>query len=380
VQKLIVGHFIEKIPEDCNKSVAYVLQGDGIYERRLNKLGSFTTRLAKAEIPGLESNLVEGWDLNVPKIPASLLGTTVAFFRKVYSKHSSEVFLQFYYDTEDNEYIIHCPKQTVSAASVRYENDDLFVEENKILVFEIHSHGNMGAFFSGTDDRDEKADRFYGVIGNVNNYFPDLKLSIIVGGKRSDIEVDDLFNLDEEMYHAETFPKDWIERIKSGSVFQYQGGHEMWNEGLQGHESWHEGWQNRSRQLSMYNDSNDPALKDLTAKHDNKDYLYSKDDFVVEPKEDKEIEVPGNIGYHIHDKKHNIWWHIKEGKKFFVPEPTGHYYLYENNELWEVENGDLAEVLSIKESMEMSEQSVGDDGDIRGLSAEDWQNWKGRRF
>lgn len=212
LQKLMVGHFIEKIPEDCKKKIVYVLQGDGVWERRINSLGVFDSKVASADIPGLDETMTEGWDLNIPKIPINLLGTTVSFFRRIYKNHSSEVFLQFYYDKEKDDYILHCPKQEVSGASVRYENDPEY--DSKILVLEIHSHGSMGAFFSSIDDADEKSDRFYGVIGNITNFFPDVLFRLVVGGREYNVDVEDLFDMDDELYHSESFPSDWVNKIK----------------------------------------------------------------------------------------------------------------------------------------------------------------------
>jgi PRTRC genetic system protein A len=214
LQRLLVGHFVEKIPDDCAKSVAYVMQGDGVYERRRNKLGTFITKIASVEVPGLDSILEDGWELTVPKVPVSLLGTAIAFFRKVYSLHHSEAFVQFFYDTETKDYLLYCPKQVVSGASVKFERDASFETPARILVMEIHSHGSMSAFFSGTDDRDEKDDRFYGVVGNVTDYFPQMKLRLSMGGHTREVDVDDIFDIDEEMYHAESFPEDWPARVE----------------------------------------------------------------------------------------------------------------------------------------------------------------------
>jgi hypothetical protein len=76
----------------------------------------------------------------------------------------------------------------------------------------------MNAFFSGVDNNDEKADRFFGVIGNVNNFFPELKFRVIAGGKPIEIDVKDIFDINGEMYHAETFPKEWENNIKESKV------------------------------------------------------------------------------------------------------------------------------------------------------------------
>lgn len=212
LQKMLVGHFIESIPEDCKKGVVYCLQGDGLWEKRSNKLGTFYSHLFEMNIPGLDETLTAGFDLKVPKIPASLLGTIITFFRKIYEQHHSEAFLQCLFDVEKEEYILHCPKQVVSAGSVHY-NHDLDFEAGKIQVMEIHSHGDMGAFFSGTDDDDEKNDRFFGVVGSIKKFFPDLKLRLTLGGRHYEVDVPDLFDINNEMYHMENYPTTWPEQV-----------------------------------------------------------------------------------------------------------------------------------------------------------------------
>jgi PRTRC genetic system protein A len=361
----MVAHYIEDVPEDCTKKIAYVMQGDGVYERRSNKLGTFTTRLAEVEVPGLHSNLEEGWELNVPKIPAALLGTTVAFFRQIYKKHSSEVFLQFFYDIEEDDYVVHCPKQTITMASVKYENDELFTDEGKILVFEIHSHGNMGAFFSGTDDHDEKADRFYGVIGNIESFFPDLKLRLSIGGHKIEVDVDDLFDLDEEMYHAESYPKDWVDRIKKEKikVVRY-GGRYGWP-GQGGRQGGHAGHGHRvgpNRQLPMWDgveSSYDDEIGAMMREYyQSENYLTSQGDVW----DDDEVEIV---------------------KPEDVKDEPGGFFVQEGDKLWKVENGEKVWYIQGGHKHVPGEEEElvdDDDDDSEGMGAYDPYNWRGKKF
>lgn len=333
LEKMMVAHCIEEVPEDCKKSVIYIMQGDGIYERRKNRLGTFTTRIAEVEIPGLKKDLEEDWELNVPKIPATYLGTTVAFFRNIYKKHSSEVFLQFFYDLEKEEYILHCPKQTVSGASVRYTNDENFEDDTKILVFEIHSHGNMGAFFSGTDDSDEKADRFYGVIGNITQHFPDMKIRLSVGGRTSDVDVDEIFDVDEEMYHLENYPKDWAERIKEEKVKKVRARSFPGRNGLlgfPGHGRYFPG-----QQGCLFGETDIDEM-DLVEKFESNDYLMSQGEFV--PDDD---DNPG--GYWLQEG--NKLWRIEDGKKVYFMEDGECYYMVEDDD-----DDDDSEIVIIEDS------------------------------
>lgn len=350
LQKIMVAHYIENIPKDCSKNIVYVMQGDGVYEKRINRLGTFVTKLSDVDIPGLESNLEEGWELNVPRIPAALLGTTVAFFRQIYKKHSSEVFLQFFYDTKEDDYVVHCPKQTITMASVKYENDDLFSDEGKILVFEIHSHGNMNAFFSGTDDNDEKADRFYGVIGNIDNFFPDLKLRLSVGGHKTEVDVEDLFDLDEEMYHAESYPKDWIDRIKKEKikVVRYGNRRRNWSGGGRPHVD-------PSRQLPIWDwvESEDDEIEKMMREYyDSENYLVSPGD--VWDEDDDEIEIV---------------------KPEDVKDDPGGFFVQEGNRLWKVENGE--KVWYIQDG---HRHTPGEENEEEDDESYDPFNWKDKTF
>lgn len=218
IQKLIIGHHIEDIP-DTSKSINYVWQGNGVWEVRKNSIGVFRSHIHKFNTPGLHSNLTEGFELSVPKIPASLLDVVIVYFRQIYNKCSSEVFVQFFYNPDEHEYIIYIPKQKVSPASVKYERNHEY-EKGKIFVFEIHSHGNMGAFFSGTDDGDEKEDRFFGVIGKVESRKPELSLRLCIGGKPTKIKIDELFEINEPNKKFE-FPQE--RSYDSKELFNHNG-------------------------------------------------------------------------------------------------------------------------------------------------------------
>ena len=58
---------------------------------------------------------------------------------------------------------------------------------------DIHSHNLMDAYFSSTDNSDEKATRIYAVIGRLDKLFRDISMRISVGGKFVDIKSDRCF-------------------------------------------------------------------------------------------------------------------------------------------------------------------------------------------
>ena len=84
---------------------------------------------------------------------------------------------------------------------------------------DIHSHNSMRAFFSAIDDNDEKATRLYTVIGNLHEYFPDVKTRISNGGKFLDINPAEVFEL-----AGQPFPEEWKDSVKFREPHKDVGG------------------------------------------------------------------------------------------------------------------------------------------------------------
>ena len=193
IEGMLVGHFVGRVSDRFEKPVAYVMSGDGLWEIRRNQLGVFRRRIAKARIPGLVENLTEGFDLTFPKPPVRLLWDAVGFFREVYTKYGTESLVRLVWDRSKDRHVLECPEQVVSRASVRFEKSAL--SDGKVVVAEIHSHGNMRAGFSATDDSDELADRFYGVVGKLGSFLPEIRFRLSMGGAKLDVCPSDLFDI-----------------------------------------------------------------------------------------------------------------------------------------------------------------------------------------
>lgn len=157
----------------------YVIATDGLYMIRKNKVGLFVTHLAstKYPIPLIESirQPVEGFHMTIQnKIPYKFLLQTVAFFRKVYlEKKGAEAVVQIFYNQTTEKYFMHVDEQGVSKGGAQMDRDAQ-LEAEHVLVADIHSHNDMNAFFSGTDNRDEKEARIYGVMGRFNRPWPEI--------------------------------------------------------------------------------------------------------------------------------------------------------------------------------------------------------------
>lgn len=195
-----VGSYKEAILDKLHN---HVFQGDGDYLIVNNKIGKFIVKMNDVKRPGLpeefNGNKIQ---LKVPKIPKKIYYQILSFFRDIAdTMGNAEAFVQVYFDKTINEYVCNIPEQTVSGASVQYDatkNLNELDRKRYIFVFEIHSHNVMGAFWSGTDNADEKETKFYGVFGKIKDEKIEEKFRFMVMGKQIDVNKEHIFDFTDE--------------------------------------------------------------------------------------------------------------------------------------------------------------------------------------
>lgn len=99
---------------------------------------------------------------SLPKIPEKLLIEVLEFFRR---NREHEAACQIFYKQQKGYYIYY-PDQEYSVAAVTFARDNEREFED-VLVMDLHSHGEMAAFFSSQDNFDEKGTRLFLVAGNM---------------------------------------------------------------------------------------------------------------------------------------------------------------------------------------------------------------------
>lgn len=179
------------------KPVNYVVTGDGVWEVRRSQLGFSVTQTAKGDIKGLpKGQLNETFLLAVPRVPWEMFAPIVAFFREVNRRHRTEALVQIFW-SPDAGFSHVVPKQDVSGGKVEHVGDHDRDGTTALHVMDIHSHHTMGAFWSSTDDNDEKRfdGRAFGVIGQIDKRFPMSKWRVRAGGKFIDLPIDALIAL-----------------------------------------------------------------------------------------------------------------------------------------------------------------------------------------
>lgn len=169
--------------------------------------------LKVTEIPGQTSNLREALNfLPAGKVPYIIFQQIVAFFKKVIEvkKSSVEAHVHILWNPTAG-YHLSVPNQRVSAASVTY--DFSHIGKDDIIVADFHSHNSMGAFYSGTDENDDKNKTYYtGVIGKLNLPKYEYKLRFNLNELKHNCELDELFDIGEE---AVEVPDAWLECIQT---------------------------------------------------------------------------------------------------------------------------------------------------------------------
>lgn len=136
----------------------------------------------------------------VNKIPKELIEEIINTFNDVVKDSGNEAAAQIYREREgDKKYFIYYPEQHISKAQVSYPDDPNLskLRVNNELVCELHSHNTMGAFWSGTDNANEKEVCFYVVIGKFGYPSAEYKARIKCLDHQVDLRLCDIFDMTE---------------------------------------------------------------------------------------------------------------------------------------------------------------------------------------
>lgn len=149
------------------------------------------------------------------RIPLQMFYQIRAFFKEVCEKHGQALEAHCYimYNSETG-YYIHVPEQTVSGGTVEFSYEGL--NSNDCIVVDIHSHGSMSAFFSGTDDTNDRRHIYFsGVIGKVNTPRPEMTFRFNMYDLKKAATLPDIF---QEVAETVTVPEEWLAQVKKRQV------------------------------------------------------------------------------------------------------------------------------------------------------------------
>ncbi|HFE67599.1 MAG TPA: hypothetical protein ENJ93_10085 [Chloroflexi bacterium] len=184
---LVTYHICRRNPFPANDALAYqyILAGNGVFIRAETHFFEALLSIAPCTVRGLAS-LRQHFRLKVPRIPARLLDTILADARHARRQNSDrannglpddgldEVLYQFHHHGQMVQ--VKKPPQRATAVSVTAVGS-----ADAAVICDLHSHGNMPAFWSSTDDADEQSARLFAVIGKLDSE-PEIRLRVGVYG------------------------------------------------------------------------------------------------------------------------------------------------------------------------------------------------------
>lgn len=157
--------------------------------------------------------------VNDKKIPIEMLENIVEFFKRVMTMTRStgtghgeyEAMAHIVWNKTTESYRVAIPKQKVSKAAVTY--DWSHVADDEEVILDIHSHNTMGAFFSGTDENDDKTYvGISGVAGELNKAEPKLIWRFNAYKTKVSLTLEDIFAVPEKQ--VSPVVNDWMGNVE----------------------------------------------------------------------------------------------------------------------------------------------------------------------
>lgn len=186
---------------------AFLVARDGLYLRKRSLLGLSQVQVdGVAHLPAAREYLEYG----LPKVPASLMGQVVGFFRGVWARQKTEALALLSWDGSAFGLIV--PEQRAGTASVQHRLDPAEIPPGISLVGSIHSHGALSAGASLTDEADEADfDGIHVVVGDVDQRRPSYSAAIVVDGRRFGCRTSLVFGRPRRFSSP---PVEWLLRVK----------------------------------------------------------------------------------------------------------------------------------------------------------------------
>ena len=168
-------HRCEPLPPNDALAYQYVLAGNGLFIRAETRFFFARIPIAAAVVRGLPL-LVADFRLKIPRLSGSLLHSILADAGRARRPDGglNEVFYQVH--DRGGRVQVRRPSQLATGSSVVAAGNG-----DPAILCDLHSHGNMAAFFSATDNADEQGARLYGVIGKLDSE-PEMRLRVGVYG------------------------------------------------------------------------------------------------------------------------------------------------------------------------------------------------------
>jgi PRTRC genetic system protein A len=203
-------------------SEIYIPDIDGKFLKHVKLSGGRHVRIKVDSVPKAISALLEkdpvlSEELNflpAGKVPKILFDQIVEFFRKVMdlkkADYEAHAWILWH---KDRGYFISIPPQSVSKASVRFDYNDESLPPGSVIVVDIHSHNTMGAFYSSTDNNNDRSGIYYsGVIGKLSNHSYEYVIRFNLYEDKRACKLEDIF--ETPAVHRVEIPNEWLDKVE----------------------------------------------------------------------------------------------------------------------------------------------------------------------
>ena len=141
-------------------------------------------------------------------LPKEIMGEVLALAAQF---PHTEVQVCLYYNTKEEKWLAHPPRQEGSAAHVSYNDEDWQEPQGYYMAGTIHTHPNIAAFWSRTDTNDQvKHNGFHVVLSLREGKLADYLVSLSYNGVLYPQDKS-LVEIPEELPEVN---KEWLERVK----------------------------------------------------------------------------------------------------------------------------------------------------------------------
>ena len=161
-------HFVtgRELPPYSASLYDYLVAGNGVFLRSRRKGLEVILPVSSCEIRGL-APVEPVVRLAHPRVPASLVQEMLEYALSAQDAEESPVEMLFHLEWRQDHWQLSIPDQEQTATSVT-PTDDGPGSSYATALIDLHSHHQMRAFFSRTDDQDEsKGFRIYAVLGRI---------------------------------------------------------------------------------------------------------------------------------------------------------------------------------------------------------------------
>lgn len=180
------------LPPLTTQAYQYMVAQNGVFLHAQNRFLTAVVPVAPAHnaIRGLHPLHLPAVQLHVPRLPIHLLQTATRHARQQRDMAGrwQEALYRFHHDGSQVRLV--CPPQQATSTSVHTITPD-----TPDILLELHSHGSLRAFWSTTDDADERGFRFYGVLGRLDAPQVEVRLRLGVYGTFLPVPLPTLFDL-----------------------------------------------------------------------------------------------------------------------------------------------------------------------------------------